>query len=83
MLGRLEMSIDDCIDSYGKFMDKIFRNEHGKLGQAASLVFHGAKFGSHDLEDVVKQIVGEKLGDKNALLLSDRPKESGGKECKV
>lgn len=83
MLGRLRMSIDDCISSYAEFMDKIFRNEHGKLGQAASLVFHGAKYGSQDLEEVVQKIVGDKLGDKNALLLNVRPKDAGGKDCKV
>lgn len=83
MLGRLHMTIDDCIASYAQFMEKIFKNEHGKLGQAASLVFHGAKFGSEDLEDVVKQIVGERLGDKNALLLDERSKEAGAKDCKV
>ncbi len=83
MLGRLHMSIEECIDSYGDFMARIFTNEHGKIGTAANLVFRGAKYGSEDLEEVIKGIVQEQLHDANATLLSDRRDEKCRKECKV
>ncbi|KAJ8109063.1 hypothetical protein OPT61_g7729 [Boeremia exigua] len=72
MLGRLRMSIGDCIKRYKDFMTEIFGSGYGKIGQAASLVFNGSKYGSNDLEKVIKGIVRQELGDENAPLLDDR-----------
>lgn len=85
MLGRLRMDIDDCIKAYQGFMTKIFKHEHGKLGQMAEAFLHGSQYGSKDLEDAVKSIVKEWLPKEgeNALLYDDQAIPEGETQCKV
>lgn len=85
MLGRLRMDIDECIDAYRGFMTKIFKHEHGKLGQLTESFLHGSEYGSKDLEEAVKSIVKAKLPEEgeNALLYDDQIIPEGETQCKV
>ncbi|THW67339.1 hypothetical protein D6D19_09155 [Aureobasidium pullulans] len=69
MLGRLEMSVDECIEKYKDFMKKVFavswRNKVRTLTD-------GAKYDETVLESCIKEVVKEKLGDEDAKLLDDR-----------
>ena len=85
MLGRLRMDIDECITAYQGFMTKIFKHEHGKLGQWVEATFHGSQYGSNDLEEAVKSIVKQRLPEEgeNALLYDDQVIPEGESQCKV
>ncbi|THW78202.1 hypothetical protein D6D18_09738 [Aureobasidium pullulans] len=69
MLGRLEMSVDECIEKYKDFMKKVFavswRNKVRTLTD-------GAKYDETVLGSCIKEVVKEKLGDEDAKLLDDR-----------
>jgi hypothetical protein len=85
MLGRLRMDIDECITAYRGFMTKIFKHEHGKLGQMTEAFLHGSQYGSKDLEEAVKSIVKDKLPKEgeDALLYDDQAIQKGETQCKV
>lgn len=70
MLGRLEMTIDECIDKYKTFMTKVFTI--GWFRKATSMVPIGAKYDATILESCIREVVKEKFGDENAMLLDDR-----------
>ncbi|OJD31457.1 patatin-like phospholipase [Diplodia corticola] len=74
MLGRLEMSIDECIEQYLKCMNKVFKDK-SKLRVAGQ----GQWYDEKPLEDAIQQLVQERLPKegKDALLLDD------SKKCKV
>lgn len=72
MLGRLEMTVDDCINKYEEFMDKVFAGNKW-LHYARDTKFYDAR----ELEKVVQNLVREKLGDENAPLFQ------GNDKCKV
>ncbi|KAE8365962.1 acyl transferase/acyl hydrolase/lysophospholipase [Aspergillus caelatus] len=61
MLGRLEMSVDECIEAYNKFMNKIFN-------------VAGSRFDAENIEAVIKEVMKEKLGDSEAPLLNEHGK---------
>jgi hypothetical protein len=75
MLGRLEMSVDECIEIYTNFMEKVFavswRNKVRTLT-------NGAKYDDTVLESCIKEVVKDKFGDENAKLLDDHEEA-----CKV
>jgi hypothetical protein len=75
MLGRLEMSVDECIEKHKDFMKKVFavswRNKVRTLTD-------GAKYDETVLESCIKEVVKEKLGNEDAKLLDDREEA-----CKV
>jgi hypothetical protein len=79
MLGRLEMSVKDCITKYKALSDKIFAKwligddaiQKGRIG------FTGARYDSSIVETVFQQLVEQELGDKHAPLLNERGR------CKV
>ncbi|KAM0280210.1 hypothetical protein ACHAQH_004167 [Verticillium albo-atrum] len=65
MLGRLRMSIDDCINSYMSLSDEVFGKKNGVLrlnGQVR------ARFDSIVLERAIKKIVVQTGHDEDALL---------------
>jgi predicted acylesterase/phospholipase RssA len=76
MLGRLEMTIDECIDAYIKLSDKVFRKQH-MLPVKLSGDVRG-KFDSAALESSVKQLLREHNQTEEALL-----KNIGPGKCKV
>lgn len=88
MLGRLEMTIEDCITSYTKFMGEVFppntvaRKMPFGLGTLFDVTVKGEKWDSRVLEKVIKRLVKEQLGqDPETVLLQD-PKNPNP-SCKV
>ena len=71
MLGRLRMSIEECIQTYSKLGEKVFGRQQG-FG-------HEQLFDSARLEEAIQEIVKSKTGDKNAPLLDPLDSEC----CKV
>ena len=81
MLGRLRMSVDDCLNAYLGLSEQIFtpaRSGRNYLRQAIDFVYVNGKFDARILEDVVKKCVGKysSVGEKDVLLKLDEP-------CKV
>lgn len=76
MLGRLRMTVDQCIDVYNDLSSKIFAA--GILSQVGSGATTGARYSSQVLEDSIKAIVKKHAGDADAPMLD--PNQDG---CKV
>jgi len=75
MLGRLRMSVDECMDAYVGMSDRIFAKKRHRLTLNGHV--HG-RFDTQELERCVKKIlVGRGLGQV-ALL-----KDDAGSKCKV
>jgi hypothetical protein len=72
MLGRLRMSVTDVIKDYGTLADRVFSD--------AKLVGGDAKFKASKLEEVIKEIVEEKTGRADELMMDTRPE---GEVCKT
>lgn len=71
MLGRLEMTVDECIERYKTFMTRVFVVSW--TAKAANVILPVVdKYDARVLEACIKEVVREKLGDENALLLDDR-----------
>lgn len=69
------MTIDDCINQYREFMGTIF--DKSKLSKMWNFGRKGEFYDATILEQVIKKLVRERLGDENAPLLEENP------ECKV
>lgn len=57
MLGRLRMSVDDCIARYPSLAKKVF----GKKRSIARRLVTGAKFNEANLEAAIKEIVQSRV----------------------
>ncbi|EMT71987.1 acyl transferase/acyl hydrolase/lysophospholipase [Fusarium oxysporum II5] len=78
MLGRLQMTIEDALKQYKKFMGTVFPTSRWTT---VSLVKSGSKWDASELEKCIKQLVQEQLGqDPDQVLLLD---EESAKTCKV
>ncbi|CAI4216176.1 unnamed protein product [Parascedosporium putredinis] len=78
MLGRLQMSIQECLTKYKEFMSVVFP---GSRYTNWSLVRKGAKWDATELEKVIKKLVKEKLQtNPDEVLLYD---EETSATCKV
>ena len=74
MLGRLQMTIDECIDAYTSLSDKVFEKKSHRVGIKGKLQ---GRFDSAALELAVKNIlVSRGLGEDVLLKDTDSP-------CKV
>ncbi|RVD89309.1 uncharacterized protein DFL_000323 [Arthrobotrys flagrans] len=81
MLGRLKMSLDECIAAYLKVMGKIFP-QTSKFEKCTKL--SGDFYDEKTLEDAIKEIVGQKLGDPEAQLLDkDLDEKNPDNDCKI
>lgn len=80
MLGRLRMSVDDCIDAYTKLSEKIFEPVLSKAnvpGRAIQKLRAEGKFEAHVLEEQIKQLLRKRGWPEEALLTdnsADAPK---------
>lgn len=74
MLGRLRMSVADCMQVYINLSEKAFTKKN-LFDRAKGKVTLGPKFKTRALEDAIKQIIGEDWATK--LLKEDDSK------CKV
>jgi patatin-like phospholipase/acyl hydrolase len=75
MLGRLRMTVDDCIDAYTSLSDKVFEKKSHRVTVKGKLQ---GRFDMVELEGTVKQILVDRSFDKDALL-----KDSPDAPCKV
>lgn len=79
MLGRLQMTVDECIAAYASLSNKVFEKKHHRftLGLTVGLKAQG-RFSSTELEKVVKEIIRGRGLDQETLL-----KDSPDARCKV
>jgi hypothetical protein len=75
MLGRLKMSIDDCIDAYLSLSDRVFEKKAHRVTIKGKVQ---GRFDSKELERVVKETIAEQ-GLQVDTLLKDAPEAA----CKV
>lgn len=66
MLGRLRMTIDECIATYNELAEEIFASTvFAKIDNASDT---GARYSAKALEDAIKKIVKRKTGNPDALM---------------
>jgi hypothetical protein len=75
MLGRLQMSIDECTDAYITLSEKIFQKRRHRVNVKGQVQ---GRFDSEELERAIKEIVVKQGLDEDALL-----KDSPDAKCKV
>ena len=75
MLGRLKMSVADCIDAYISLSDRVFRKTRHRVTLRGKIQ---GRFDSDELERAVKEVV-KGQGLQEDALLKDAPESS----CKV
>jgi hypothetical protein len=75
MLGRLRMSVTECIEAYVSLSERVFQKQRSKW----KINFHiQGRFNSKELAEVVKEVLVEQ-GFKRDELLKDSPQAG----CKV
>lgn len=74
MLGRLEMTVGECIEAYTSLSDKVFEKEHRRVNIKEKLQ---GRFDTAALEQAIKKILKSK-GLTEETLLKDP-----GANCKV
>ena len=75
MLGRLKMSIDECINAYLQLSDRIFQKKRHRVTVKGKIQ---GRFDSDELERAVKEVI-KGQGLQEDALLKDTPNAS----CKV
>jgi hypothetical protein len=75
MLGRLGMTVDECIDAYVLLSDRIFQKQRHRVNLKGQVQ---GRFDSDELVRAIKEIV-VKQGLAEDTLLKDDPKA----KCKV
>lgn len=76
MLGRLRMSVTECIEAYTKLSRSIFTPAHHKVnitGRAVGFLKAEGKFDSEPLEACIKQMIRDCQLPETALLKDDDP----------
>lgn len=71
MLGRLRMSVDECITEYTKLASDVFQKKHILPMTISGKV--QARFDSKRLAEAVQGVVSRQGLDKNALLKDTTP----------
>jgi hypothetical protein len=75
MLGRLQMTVDECIDAYISLSDRIFQKRRHRVTIKGNIQ---GRFDSDELERAIKEIVVRQGLEEDALL-----KDSPDAKCKV
>lgn len=75
MLGRLQMTVGECIDAYVLLSDRIFQKRRHRITIKGHVQ---GRFDSGELEKAIKEIVVRKGLEENALL-----QDSRDAKCKV
>jgi hypothetical protein len=75
MLGRLQMTVDDCIDAYVSLSDKVFQKRRHRVTIKGNVQ---ERFDPDELERAIKGIVVRQGLEEDALL-----KDSPDAKCKV
>ncbi|KAJ5174317.1 uncharacterized protein N7482_000194 [Penicillium canariense] len=71
MLGRLQMSVAECITQYDNVMKEVFP-ETGDIKKAFNLATQGEFYDSSNLESIIKKLIKDKLGDSEVDLLDEK-----------
>lgn len=71
MLGRLQMTVTECIAQYDNVMKEVFP-ETGDVKKAFNLATHGEFYDSTNLEKIIKNLIKDKLGDSDVDLLDEK-----------
>lgn len=71
MLGRLQMTVAECIAQYDNVMKEVFP-ETGDIKKAFNLATHGEFYDSTNLENIIKKLIKDKLGDSDVDLLDEK-----------
>jgi hypothetical protein len=82
MLGRLKMTVDDCLAKYVEFMKTVFPDKWG-ITKLAGIAGWGQKWSAKPLEDVIKNLIKETLKTdhpENVQLMDEKRKDD---DCKV
>ncbi|CAG7941661.1 unnamed protein product [Penicillium salamii] len=83
MLGRLQMSVQECLDTYDSVMKDVFGSGwlHTHIGKPLDYLTKGEFYSAGQLEKVIKKLLDKKLpvgqNAENALLLDE------GSSCKI
>lgn len=83
MLGRLQMSVQECLDTYDSVMKDVFGSGwlHTHIGKPLDYLTKGDFYSAGQLEKVIKKLLDKKLpvgqNAENALLLDE------GSSCKM
>ncbi|KAL9607110.1 MAG: hypothetical protein Q9167_007945 [Letrouitia subvulpina] len=75
MLGRLQMTVDECIDAYVLLSDKVFQKQRHRVTVKGHVQ---GRFDSNELEKAIREIVVENGLKEDALL-----QDSRDAKCKV
>ncbi len=75
MLGRLKLSIDECVVAYLSLSDRVFEKKRHRVTVRGSIQ---GRFDSKELELAVKEVITKQGLDKDALL-----KDVSENTCKV
>jgi hypothetical protein len=75
MLGRLKMTIHECIDSYVLLSDRIFQKQRHRVTVKGKIQ---GRFDSDELERAIKEVITEQGYPEDALL-----KDAHDAVCKV
>ncbi len=75
MLGRLKLSIDECINAYLSLSDRVFQKRRHRVTTKGNIQ---GRFDSEELQRAVKEIVTKQGLDENTLL-----KDASDDACKV
>jgi hypothetical protein len=76
MLGRLHMTIDQCIEAYERLASQIFGD--GALQKTADMITNGARYSASALESAIKEIVKQYTGNEDTLM-----RDNSENSCKV
>ena len=75
MLGRLKMSIEECIKAYLQLSDRVFKKKRHRVTVKGKIQ---GRFDSDELERAVKEVVAKQGIQEDALL-----KDAADAPCKV
>ena len=74
MLGRLNMTIDECIKAYKDLSSEIFRQKHSYRPLTG-----GARYSATNFEKIIKEFIHKRTGNSETLMMQTTP----GEHCKV
>ena len=69
MLGRLKMTVDECIGAYADLSDEVFQKKRHRVNKRGGIQ---GRFDSSALERAVKKIVVSKGFDEDELLFDEQ-----------
>ena len=75
MLGRLKMSVEECIDAYLALSDRVFQKKRHRVTAKGKIQ---GRFDAEELARAVKEILAKQGSHEDALL-----KDTSGEACKV